>query len=50
MPHAEVINPVAQKAIIRRAKWEAERVAKIWQMVEDGILTEDEAKVRLDLA
>jgi hypothetical protein len=47
MQHREPRNPVAERALQRRAQWEAERRARIWAQVEAGELTEEEAKQRL---
>jgi hypothetical protein len=41
-----VKSPHELRAEKRRAEWEAERIAKIRQMVADGLLTEEEAKDR----
>jgi hypothetical protein len=48
MSRTEQVNPVAQRAIARRARWEAERQAKIWAQVERGEITEEEAKLKLE--
>jgi hypothetical protein len=42
----EVKSPQQIRAEKRRAEWEAERIAKVRQMVADGLLTEQEAKER----
>jgi hypothetical protein len=47
MNRTEPRNPVAERALKRRAQWEAEREARIWAQVEAGQLTE-EAKQRLE--
>jgi hypothetical protein len=39
-------SPHEIRAEQRRAVWEAERIAKVRQMVADGLLTEKEAKER----
>jgi hypothetical protein len=42
----EVKSPQQIRAEKRRAEWEAERIAKVRQMVADGLLTEQEARER----
>lgn len=48
MHRTELQNPVADRALKRRAQWEAERRDRIWQMVEAGHLTEEQARERLE--
>lgn len=42
-----VTNMVALQAAKRRAEWELQRLAKLQQMVRDGLMTEKEALKRL---
>jgi hypothetical protein len=42
----DVKSPQQIKAEERRRQWENERIAKIRQMVADGLLTAEEAKER----
>ena len=37
-------NPVAEGAAKRRQEWEAQRLAEVRELVEAGILTEEEGK------
>jgi hypothetical protein len=39
-------NPVAERAEKRRQEWEAQRLAKVRELVEAGILTEEEGRER----
>jgi hypothetical protein len=48
MNRTEPRNPVAERALQRRAQWEDERKARIRAQVEAGELTEEEAKQRLE--
>jgi hypothetical protein len=48
MDRTEPRNPVAERAIERRAQWDAERKARILAQVEAGQLSEEEAKQRLE--
>jgi hypothetical protein len=48
---SNVLKPDGQKpqeirAEKRRAEWEAERLAEVRQQLEDGLITEEEAKER----
>lgn len=43
----ETRNAVAERAAKRRVEWEQERISRIWEMVDRGLLTEEEAKERL---
>jgi hypothetical protein len=45
-PSQLVHNPVAERAARRRAEWEKERLAEVRRQLEDGLLTEAEAKER----
>jgi hypothetical protein len=42
----EVKNPVEARADQRRKEWEAERIARVRQQLEDGLITEEEATAR----
>ena len=39
-------DPVAERARKRHQEWEAERLAELKQQLEDGLITEEEARER----
>jgi hypothetical protein len=42
----EVKNPVEARADRRRKEWEAERIGRVRQQLEDGLITQEEAAER----